>query len=700
MTYAVHTRHRRSVFRLAALFLLASLLLAACSLAPQAAEVPTAPAASPAPAPTAAATAATSSEQPTASQATTGGSAPTTGLTQLTGKFTYSNDIITTYYVEQAAALIDMYGFVKRDKEWEIPVDSQVLGFMKIDEKSKSGEYTLELPAKPLGTMIDVNHDGKNDTGVQIFVTSYSPNQAGGPFSEGDDRSRGWPSYLASTVNDAENQDEVTGGKLVVWAPDGQQQFPTGFGTDGKLFTDDDPEGPIPAGYSVVDLDKQPFAISQDAKQDLTLYEPKDAAIKDFSKLGYGDAFKQMFDKIRQDYAFNGIAGKEPNWDDLYAQLAPRVAEAEKNKDARAFYLALFDFTRAFHDGHVGLSGGEAAATIFQEQAAAGYGFAIRQLDDKRYIVTYLVKGGPAEKAGIALGDEVTKFNDKPIDQAVAQVQPLSGPFSTDFALKYQRQRYLLRAPLGANASITFAPAGKPAKTATLTAVEDRESFAATSLYRGFDPNALPVEFSLLASGVGYVKINSNYDDLNLIIRLFERALKTFEQNQSPGVIIDMRQNSGGAPLGLAGFLTDKTITMGQLEYRSDKTGKFEPEGPPEKFYPNEHQYSFNKLALLVGQACASACELESYGFSQVPGMIVVGQYPSAGIEAEVSRGQFMLPDGISLQVPTGRFRLPDGSLFLEGQGVQPTMRVPIDEKSVLSPDDVVLQAAEDALAK
>ena len=45
------------------------------------------------------------------------------GLSEITGKFTYTNDIITTYYVEHAAGLVDMYGFVIRDKEWEIPVD-------------------------------------------------------------------------------------------------------------------------------------------------------------------------------------------------------------------------------------------------------------------------------------------------------------------------------------------------------------------------------------------------------------------------------------------------------------------------------------------------------------------------------------------------------------------------------------------------
>ena len=89
----------------------------------------------------------------------------------------------------------------------------------------------------------------------------------------------------------------------------------------------------------------------------------------------------------------------------------------------------------------------------------------------------------------------------------------------------------------------------------------------------------------------------------------------------------------------------------------------------------------------------------QSYGFSQVPGIIVVGQYPTAGVEAEVARGQFNLPEGMSLQVPTGRFTLPDGSLFLEGQGVQPTMRIPINQETVLSRSDPVVDAAEKAIA-
>ncbi len=111
------------------------------------------------------------------------------------------------------------------------------------------------------------------------------------------------------------------GGRLIVWAPDDAQAFPTDFGADGLLFTADDPAGPIPAGYSVVDLDTRPFTVSQPAEADLPLYEPPDSAIKDFSALSYTEALDALFDFARTNYAFNGVQGKQPDWDALYAQL-------------------------------------------------------------------------------------------------------------------------------------------------------------------------------------------------------------------------------------------------------------------------------------------------------------------------------------------------------------------------------------------
>jgi C-terminal processing protease CtpA/Prc len=620
---------------------------------------------------------------------------PATGADQpveITGTFQYTNPfVVETYFVEQAVALNDMHGFVIRDQLWTLPIEGQTLGYLKIDTTKKTGTFFISLPERPLGTL---NKFGTSSQGVEIFAVAYSPNLAGGPFAEGDDPSKGWPSYLASVKTDSQRNDEVTGGKLAVWAPDANQLFPTGFGPDGLLFTKDDPLGPLPAGWSIINLDQKPFGIDREAVPQFTLYEPTDVAIKDYSNDSYSVAFQNLFNFSKTNYAFNDIPGKAPNWDQIYAQVEPEVKAAEANHDSVAYYKALQEFALAFHDGHVGLDGGQMAQQVLSQAIAGGYGFAILETNDQKEIVVYVTSGGPAEAAGMKVGAEVTQFNGTPILDAISKVKPLSGPFSTDIALRYQQVRYITRAPVGTTASWTFTNPGAASQTISLTTAQETNSFSYTSVYQGYDPNALPVEYSILPSGVGYIKMNSFDDDLNLIIRLFQRALITFQNNQVPGIIIDMRKNPGGSPLGLAGFLTTNTIHEGQLEYFNSITNKFEPSGPPNDVTPNVEQYKFNKMVLMVDQGCASACELEAYAFSQVPGMIVVGQRPSAGVEAEVARGQVNLPEGMSWQEPTGRFILPDGSLFLEGKGVQPTVKVPITVDSLTSGKDTVLDAA------
>jgi len=622
------------------------------------------------------------------------------GPAVITGGFSYTNDfVVETYYVEHAVALNDLTGFIKRDKLWELPINGQVLGYMELDEENNQATYRLSLPVVPEGVLNDVDQDGKSESGVQIFVVTYSPNLTGGPYSEGDDRSFGWPAYLASIKTDTENQDEVTGGRLLIWAQDDQQEFPSDFGGDGLLFTRDDPIMSVPAGYSVIDLDASPFAIIRALETEMTLYEPQDVAVKDYSSMSYTQAFETMFQKVRKEYAFDGIKGKAPNWDQLYAELSPRVRNAEQTSNSYEFFLALNDFVLSFKDGHVNLDGGDTVYTYYQEHLYGGLGFAVRELDNGEVVVVYVLAGGPADLAGMQVGATVIRFNGLPVRDAISQAEPLS-PQSTDFGLRYEQTMMFTRGAAGKTSTVSFRNYGEAEQTVTLTSIQELDSFYATYLGGESDENVLPVEYTIFPQGVGYVRINSNYDDLNLLVRIFQRALDTFEQNGLPGIIIDMRQNFGGAPMGLAGFLYDEEIPLGQLEYYSEKTGKFEADGPRDRVLPNVQQYSFEKMVLLVDQFCYSACEIEAYGFSQVPGMYVMGQFPTAGVEAETARGDFLLPDGISLTVPTGRFTLPDGSIFLEGEGVQPDEDVPVTRDGVLSGEDTVLSAAIDYLLK
>ena len=625
------------------------------------------------------------------------GEAVPTGVALIKGEFEYSNDfVVETYYVEHAVGLLDMTGFVLRDKEWEMPVAGQVLGYMDLDAENNRATFRLALPVVPEGIFNDVDQDAIKEKGLQVFVVGYNPNLTGGVFSEGDDRSLGWPSYLASIKTDTENQDEVIGGKLVIWAADSKQEFPNGFGNDGLLFTKDDPVMAVPSGYSVIDLDQKPFKIIRDSVTELTLYEPTDVAVKDFSALTYTEAFDKMYEIIRKEYAFNGITGKQPDWDAVYAELAPKVADAQKASDPYAYYLALRNLMMKFQDGHVSFSGGSYDGQYNESTILGGWGFAVRELDDKRVVVVFVLPGSPADLAGMKVGAEVVNFNGEAVQTALNKVNPFE-PQSTDFGLRYEQTSFLTRGAIGQNVTVEYRIPGQTSKTVQMTSIYEVDSLL--SVYRGgqVDSNVLPAEYKLFQdSGVGYLKLNSNYDDLGLAIRVVDRALKTFQDAGAAGIVIDLRHNYGGSPLGLAGFLFDQDIPLGQLEYFSDKTGKFEPEGPRDKVFPNVEQYRFDKMVLLVDQYCFSACEIEAYGFSQVPNMVVMGQFPTAGVEAETARGKFLLPEGMEFDIPTGRFTMPDGSIFLEGKGVQPTVRIPVDEASVLSGEDVVLQKAID----
>ncbi|MBI1855842.1 MAG: hypothetical protein HYR93_08280 [Chloroflexi bacterium] len=249
---------------------------------------------------------------PAATEVPTQGSGPKI----ITGNVTYTNTFFTEGVAEPEVILEDQGGFVTRNRKFVIPVQSQVIGEITSDFYKSPFTYSLSLPAEPNGTLNDVNHDGKKDTGVMIFAIAYWTNTWGDPYLERRDQGGGgWSSAYASTkVSD--NRDsylEVYGGKYLVYAPDDKQQFPSGFGADKKLFTEDDPIMGIPAGWSVVDLDQTPFAINRSEKPAIDLYEPESAALDDFSKLSYTDAFDKMVEKFKKEYAWTEL--KKIDWD-------------------------------------------------------------------------------------------------------------------------------------------------------------------------------------------------------------------------------------------------------------------------------------------------------------------------------------------------------------------------------------------------
>ncbi len=118
--------------------------------------------------------------------------------------------------------------------------------------------FAVDLPAVPTGTLLDVDNDGEEDTGVQIFRIDMGANINGGSHQEQLDQAGGLSSYLTDPVSG-----QITDGSLLVYAPDAEQGFPSGFGADGQLFTADDPAVGLPQGYTVVHFGPDGFTFER-----------------------------------------------------------------------------------------------------------------------------------------------------------------------------------------------------------------------------------------------------------------------------------------------------------------------------------------------------------------------------------------------------------------------------------------------------
>jgi C-terminal processing protease CtpA/Prc len=634
--------------------------------------------------------------------------AQTTGGTKIVrGELSYTYPFFTQGVAEPLIILEDQGGFITRDRQFLIPVESQVIGQITSDFYTSPFTYSLTLPEEPNGTLHDVDHDGNKETGVMVFAIAYWTNTWGDPYLERRDQGGGgWSTAYASTkVSDnPSSYREVYGGKYLVYAPDREQQFPSDFGSDKKLFTDDDPIMDLPAGWSVIDMDQHPFGVDRSEKPTLDLIEPESVALDDFSQLSYTEAFDKMLEKFTNEYAFTEL--KKIDWAAKGQEFRPRFETAEQNNDPHAYALALRDFLWSIPDTHVGFDW-RLLRDDFINEVSGGLGFAMRETDNGKIIANFVLKGGPADQAGMQWGAEILSLDGKPPADVVSANVPWESPFSNPIVKRLQQLRYALRFPLDkGQVAVKFKNPGQPEQTANLDVVSEQDSFNFSALDAGQSDTALPVEFKILPSGYGYIKISSFLDNDVLSIQVWERAIRYFNDNQIPGVILDMRTNGGGSgwlAYQMSAYFFDQETVVGNVAHYSKDTGQFYMDpGDEKRMIPPrpELQYS-GPVAVLVGPACASACEFFSYDMTINNRAIIVGQYPTEGAGGSVER--FLMPEQIQVQMTTGRAVDANGEIHLEGKGVVPTVKVPVTAETLrkqANGEDIILEAAEDALSK
>lgn len=599
----------------------------------------------------------------------------------ITGTYETTNPIYPTIGAETGVVLFDLTGQVRRDFDFPTRYETEVLG--TLDGDIVSGSYTLPLPAAPDGVAHDFDGDPGTPPAVQVFAPAT--------YIEflGEDHLNRGEGVLNLGVHLEPMTFEITGGHVVVWAERAGEQFPAGFGADARLFTDDDPLLELPAGWSVIALDAEPFEVLREDTVAVPIIESQ-GELHDYGGLSYLDAWDALYARTRETYPFS--ADKNLDWDAIYAEITPMIADAANDLD---FHLIITRFGELVPDTHIGY----VSMPVLQNFMLGGIGIAGVEITDAgEIVVTRVTPASPADREGIAAGDVLVEIDGDDALDFLDDTPLLLTSASTPHGRQFMQAATMLQGPVGSQIALQWRAQGRDIlQEQTLTRVMD-----VSAILNAFGEAVLAeqvVSGRMLDSGLGYIRVTSFAMDVSAANAMFAGTLDELLDAGAQGIIVDMRGNSGGLlglAMAMAGQFFPDYMPLFDLYY-ADGAGGFAYRGVIE-ILPGDMYYD-GPVAVLVDEMTGSAGDLFTYAMTRSDRAIIVGHTPTGGFTGEVGDGQYMLPGNLSMQIPTGRPVHPvTGDTLLEGVGVAPDIDVPLTLESVRSPEDEVLQAAEAAL--
>jgi len=617
------------------------------------------------------------------------------GPTIITGTVLYSDPLFIERASDPLIVLEDQGGFVQRDPNFMLSLRSQTLGQITSDFRTSPFSYSLSLPIEPQGSLHDIDNNGQQDIGVMVFTIAYWNNTFGDAFLEQRDLiGGGWSqSYASTRVRwQPESKGEVQGGKFVVYAPSTGQGFPSDFGTDERLFTNDDPIIPLEQGYTIVNMDTRPFTFDRSPYPQVDLIEPKDMNGADYSALPYSQAFDALIEKLRREYAFT--EHKQIDWEQKRAEFHPQFVQAENEGNREAYVAALEAFLRSIPDGHVN---SHALLDSLAVNRRSSLGLELRQLNDGRIIVSSLLAQSPADNAGIRSGAEILAINRRSTDDVLNSFVPWLGAASTESRTQIQKLRELMRFPSSTLVNLTYKNSGGALTNATLITADEQEqptSSFSTSIQNDFE---LPLTFHLLPDGYGYVKIYDFADNPQLTLLLWERLLTKLNKHQGAGLVLDLRDSHGGDTYladQMSAYFFDQPFELGNIIRYDAATDSFkvEPSQVKRHYLPPQNQRYHGRLVAIIGPDCQRACEFFAHNLTITERSQFVGHHSTAGMGGTVDI--LPMPEEQLIQYTSGRAVDTENRIHIEGQGIYPTILVPLTERSLLVEYDVLLHTA------
>lgn len=251
--------------------------------------------------------------------------------------------------------------------------------------------------------------------------------------------------------------------------------------------------------------------------------------------------------------------------------------------------------------------------------------------NDNSLKVAGVVKGGPAEKAGIKKGDIIVEVDGENIqgkDSSYA-VSKMKGKKGTNVSISVVRK--------GNKKPITF--------NIKREVIHDNT-----------------VSYKMLDNNIGYISVSA-FETVTK--KQFKSAVDCLEKKNEKGIIIDLRDNGGGL-LDTALDMLDQILPKKLVVYTKDKNGV------AEEYYTKDDKEIKIPIVILVNGNSASASEvfcgaLRDYGKAKLLGTKTFGK--------GIVQSSFAFRDGTGLKFTTSKYYTPKG-INIHGTGFEPDIKV------------------------
>jgi carboxyl-terminal processing protease len=402
------------------------------------------------------------------------------------------------------------------------------------------------------------------------------------------------------------------------------------------------------------------------------------AAKQRLTAKGRKEVFEKVWKEIHDHYydaSYNGV-----DWNEVHRRYTPLVEATKRDQE---FYALMSQMTSELHDAHTRFNSPEQWKN-FRRQQGVTVGFSVDDVDGKT-VVTNVIPGTDAARAGIDSGMVVLRVDDIPVAERIAEIEKKRQPSSSERATRWFIYNRVFAGPADTPVKVVL----QRGDGSLLEARVRRQIYSA----------APEVTTHVLPSGNVYIRFDGFQRP---ITREFRQALQKF--HDAPGLIVDLRRNGGGdlaVLLPIAGYFYGKKTLFAKDSTRTGKplssyVGLFKL---PLQLYvgrPGEQIYS-GPVVILVDAHSASSSEVFAAGMQDTLRAKVIGSQ-SCGCVLGIAKPRVMKGGGV-LEMSEVLWFSPKGRK-LEGTGIIPDKIVVPSVADLQRRRDPVLAEADKSLVR